>query len=280
MSNIKKFSRFMKEDLTGALVEPQSNSSAEAKRLGLTYVGFGRYTDNTGQVTHIVQNDKLIPFSKAVKTNSFKQLSGDDYGSYTQTMQPEINQTAQNITSFYPAENYNNEELDAIKAYTEGSYYDINEKLASLPTGVPADKIQPEFDVDNRPQMIAALDSALSRGKAPTDMLLYAGLSQDFDPLSLSAGKKFTFKGFRSATLDPSIVLNGDSKMVMQIRVRAGSQGMYLDDYSAAPGEKEFLLPRGSQIEVLSGPNKMVGSNAATQDPNKQIAYYDCQLVK
>ena len=98
----------MKEDLTGALVEPQSNSSSEAKKMGLTYVGFGRYTDNTGQVTHIVQNDKLIPFSKAVKTNSFKQLSGDDYGSYAQSMQPQINQTHQDMTSSYPPENFSN----------------------------------------------------------------------------------------------------------------------------------------------------------------------------
>ena len=280
MSNIKKFSKFMKEDLTGALVEPQSNSSAEAKKMGLTYVGFGRYTDNTGQVTHIVQNDNLIPFSKAVKTNSFKQLSGDDYGSYAQSMQPQINQTHQDMTSSYPPENFSNDELDAIKAYTQGSYYDINEKLATLPTGVAANKIQPEFDGDNRPQMIASLDSALSKSQTPVDVLLYAGLSQDYDPLSLSAGKKFKFKGFRSATLDPTVVLNGDSKMVMQIRVTAGSNGMYLDDYSAVPGEKEFLLPRGSQIKVISGPNKMVGSNAATQDSSKQIAYYDCQLVK
>ena len=277
---IKKFGQYMTEDLGGALVEPQSDSSAQAKRLGLTYVGFGRYADNTGQVAYIVQNDKLIPFSKAVKTNSFKQLSGDDYGGYTKAMQPEINQANQDLTSFYPPENYNDEELDAIKAYTEGSYYDINEKLASLPTGIPANQIQPETDGDNRPMMIAALDSAVSKVKTPIDILLYAGLSADVDPLSLAKGKSFVFKGFRSATIDPSVVLNGQAPTVMQIRVRAGSTGMYLEDYSAIPGEKEFLLPRGSKIKILGGPSKMVGSNAATQDSSKQIMYFDCQLVK
>jgi hypothetical protein len=277
---MKKFGQYMREDLTGALVEPQSDSSAQAKKLGLTYVGFGRYTDNTGQVSYIVQDDKLIPFSKAVKSNSFKQLSGDDFGSYTGAMKPQIDQANQDLTSFYPPENYDDAELDAIKTYTEGSYYDINEKLASLPRGIAANKIQPEFDGDTRPQMIASLDSALAKSKTPIDILTYAGLNSDFDPTSLVAGSTFAFKGFRSTSLNPSNIFNGDTVMVMQIRAKAGSKGMYLDDFSATPGDQEFLLPRGSKIKILSGPSKMVGSNAATQDSNKQILYFDCQLVK
>jgi hypothetical protein len=71
---MKKFKDFLSEDLSGALVEPQSNASKQAKQLGLTYVGFGRYEDpKTRQITHIVQNDRLVPFSKAVKTNTFHQ---------------------------------------------------------------------------------------------------------------------------------------------------------------------------------------------------------------
>jgi len=55
---LKKFSQFMHEDFNAALQEPSSPAAAEAKKLGLQYVGFGRYEDpNTQQITHVVQND-------------------------------------------------------------------------------------------------------------------------------------------------------------------------------------------------------------------------------
>lgn len=277
---MKKFGQFVKEDLTGALVEPQSNASQKAKRLGLTYVGFGRYEDQTGQVTHVVQNDKLIPFSKAIRSKSYKDFSADDFGDYTKNMQNDVTQLQTDLTSAYAPENYDNIELDAIKAYTDNAYYDINQKLASLPAGIPADQIQPEYDGDNRPKMIAALDSAVTKVGAPVDFIGYVGLGSDYDSLALQSAKKLKFKGFRSITIDPNVVLQSGDTTVLQIRVKAGSAGMYLDDYSSVPGEGEFLLPRASQIRIAAGPNKLSGSHAGLQDPNKQVIIYDCELVK
>jgi len=277
---MKKFGEFIREDLTGALVEPQSNASQEAKRLGLTYVGFGRYEDQNGQVSHIVQNDKLIPFAKAIKSKSYKDFSADDYGDYTKNLQNDVSTIHTELTNAYTPENYDNAELDAVKAYTESAYYDVNQKLASLPTGIPADQIQPEYDGDNRPELIAALDSALSKVASPIDFIGYVGLSQDYNTLALQSAKKLKFKGFRSLSIDPNTVLQSGDLSVLQIRVKPGDKGMYLDDYSATPGEGEFLLPRGSAIKVVSGPNKLSGSHGATEDPNKQIVVFDCELTK
>lgn len=280
---MKKFGEFVKEDLTGALVEPKSDASKEAKKLGLTYVGFGRYEDQTGQVSHVVQNDRLIPFSKAIKSKVYKDLSSDDFGDYTKNLQSDNANNGSlhdTLTSAYAPENYDNAELDAVKAYTDTAYYDINQKLATLPTGIPADQIQPEYDGDNRPALIAALDSAVNKIGAPTDFIGYVGISPDYDLLSLQSAKKLRFKGFRSLSVDPGVVLQSGDPTILQIKVKAGNPGMYLDDYSTNPGEGEFLLPRGSSIKIISGPSKLSGSNAASQEMNKQVIVYNCELTK
>lgn len=44
--------------------EPKTAAAQQAKKMGLTYVGFGRYADKTGNVAYIVQDEKLIPFKK------------------------------------------------------------------------------------------------------------------------------------------------------------------------------------------------------------------------
>jgi len=275
---MKKFGQFVKEDLTGALVEPQSNASQEANKLGLTYVGFGRYEDQNGQISHIVQNDRLIPFAKAIRSKSFKDFSSDDYGDYTKNLKADTDQVHSELTAAYSPENYDNAELDAIKDFTESAYAEVNQKLATLPAGIPADQIQPEYDGDVRPELIAAMDSALSKVASPIDFLAYTGLSQDVDIFSL--GKNLKFKGFRSISIDPNVVLQSGDPTVLQFKIKSGDPGMYVDDYSAVPGEGEFLLPRGAQIKIVSGPNKMSGSHALSQDPNKQINVFVCELVK
>jgi hypothetical protein len=283
---MKKFREYvkeelLKEDLSGALVEPKSNASQEAKKLNLTYVGFGRYEDSTGQVSHVVQNDKLIPFQTAVKSQSYKTLSGDDFGEYAKNLQGDISSLHNELTNAYSPENYDNSELDAIKAYTDNqtttTIYDISQKLASLPVGIPANKIQPEYDGDNRPEIIAALDSAIDKVKAPLDFTAYATLNGELD---ITLAKKLTMKSFTSATVDASVALQSGDPIMLQIRVSKGSNGVYADDYSSVPGEGEFIFKRGSVLEIVSGPHKIAGSHSESQDMNKAISLYICNLAK
>jgi hypothetical protein len=288
---MKKFNDFIKEDLNGALIEPKSASAAAAKKLGLQYVGFGRYEDpNTQQITHIVQNDRLVPFSKASKTATFKKQSSDDYGSYVKGLMPEIDQHNSDLTKYYVPETYTEDELDAVESYTGNDFLEMNDKLYSLPTGIPAEKIQPEFDGDDVPDRIADLDSALERVRSPKDFITYTGLSTELSAEDFIPGKKFRFKGYRSTSINPNIALNYNSRVnkdlqrkqtvMLQIRVPKGSNGLFVEDFSANPGESEFLLPRGSKVKIVGGPNKLVGSNAYTGDSGLEVLYFDCVLVK
>lgn len=288
---MKKFSDYLKEDLGGALVEPQSASSQEAARLGLVYVGFGRYEDpKTQQITHIVQNDRLVPYKRAVKTNSFKNSNSDDFGTYAKDLKPEVEQHHADLINHYLPENYNDSELSAVESYTSEDYLDINDKLRSLPAGIPADQIEPEYVGDNLPETIAFLDSALDRMKTPKQFLVYATLGEGYRIEDLQLGQTFRFKGYRSTTLNPGIAINFGSNpeaaqnrkqtVVLQILVKEGSKGMYVDDYSSTPGEAEFLLPRGSSVKITNGPNKLVGSNGYTGELNRQIIYFNAELVK
>ena len=291
MSDLKKFNEYLEEDFNQALIEPSSAAAQQAKKLNLQYVGFGRYEDpNTQQITHIVQNERLVPFSKAVKSNAFKQQSADDYGSFVKQQLPQIEQVHTYLSSYYKPESYSEDELDAIQEYTGVGYFDINEKLYSLPTGIKANKIQPEFDGDEIPAHVASLDTALNKTKCPIETLVYVGLGTDYDITNFIPGKSFAFKGYRSTTLNPNIALNYNSRVnktaqrqqtvMLQIRVKKGSKGMFVDDFSANPGESEYLLPRGSKVKILSGPNKLVGSNAYTGSNGLEVLYYDCELVK
>ena len=60
---ISNFKSFLNEKLSDEMMkEPSSEAAKQAKKMNLNYVGFGRYTDRTGQVKYIVKNDKLYPF--------------------------------------------------------------------------------------------------------------------------------------------------------------------------------------------------------------------------
>lgn len=288
---MKNFSEFLSEDLGGALVEPQSASSQQAKKLGLAYVGFGRYEDpNTQQITHIVQNDRLVPFNKAIKTNKFKQENADDYGRYVKNLRPDVEQNHMDLGEYYVPENYDETELAAIESYTGETYLDINDKLNSLPTGIPANQIQADYVDDELPSIIGALDSALDKVPAPKDFLTYVSLNENYSPADFSQGQTFRFKGFRSTSIDPGIALNFSTRtnqttrskqtVMLQILVKKGTKGMYVDDYSATPGEAEFLLPRGTALKITSGPNKLVGSNKYSNDMNHEVVFFNAEIVR
>jgi hypothetical protein len=91
------------------------------------------------------------------------------------------------------------------------------------------------------------------------------------------------------STINPDIALNfgentqGQNKrgqtIIIQVLVKRGAKGMYVDDYSATPGEGEFLLPRGSSIKLTAGPNKLVGSNGYTGEMNRQVIFFNAELL-
>lgn len=275
----------LNEDLTSALIIPdKSPAAAQAKQMGLLYVGFGRYEDPaTGQVAYVVQNDKLVPFSRAIRTNTYTATNGDDFGTFLQYLQAQVEQDVMKLVDAYPPEDYSEEELDAIKQFTDTGYYNVNSLLNSLPPNIMTKQIQPQTLSDTSPQIIQALDNAMARSKLPKEVIGYATLSSDVNPSDLQPNMMVTFKGYRSTTLDLATVLNKMSAdqtgggVVFQILMPKGSNGMYLDDFSSTPGESEYLLPRSSTIKIVSGPNKLSGTYQSP-DNNLSIVFYSCEL--
>lgn len=275
---MRKFSSknkaFFSEDLTSASSEPTSPAAAQAKRIGLVYVGFGRYEDpRTRQVTHIVQNDRLVPFSKAVRTNSYAQSSGNDIGNFVKSLKQGVQQAHGELSASYPPEKYSEDELDAIKFFTENGAQ-VNQSLAALPAGIEAQDIQPTGPGDNTPQIVASLDNALNKSKAPSNILTYSVLPSD---MQIKPGDAFSFKGYRSTSIDLGTVLASiqGNKTVLQTLVPKGTKGMYVDDYSSNPGEAEFVVPRGSVVTVTGGPSKLRGSIDGSET---EIIYYTAEI--
>ena len=58
-----RYEDYLKESLAAQIMQqPKSKVMLQAEKLGLTYVGFGRFADNQGNVTYMVNNNKLVPF--------------------------------------------------------------------------------------------------------------------------------------------------------------------------------------------------------------------------
>jgi hypothetical protein len=280
--------RNINENLNLAKIEPTSPAAKQAKSLNLQYVGFGRYVDpKTQQVTHIVQNDKLVPFNKAVKSNTFQTQNADDYGNFNNAMLPIVQQTHKDLTKAYGPEKYDDRELDAIYYFTSTGYYDINNRLSSLPAGVPANKIEKTSPDDNMPEVIASLDSAIKKIRIPQDVTVYTKLSGDIDINSLQPGMSFKFKGFRDTTTNLGSILANSSQQtgqsgrnqiaILQITVKKNSKGMYAADFSPNADDCEFILPRGAKIQIIGGPSNLVGSDAMSGSMNLEVLYFDCQ---
>lgn len=271
--------RTIVEDLNYASQEPSSQAAMQAQQLGLVYVGFGRYEDpRTKQITHIVQNDQLVPFRKAIKTNEYKTQQTDDIGNFVNAISPEAQQTLDMLTQTYGPNSYDENEIAAIQDFSSQSYSDINDYLSNFPSGTPIKQMMPEGPDDNRTDIIGTLDSAMKRVRAPMEFITYTKLGSDGDKSQIIPGTQFKLKGFRNTTVNLGTVLSQSdpSSTVLQIRVKKNSRGIYTGQFSQNPEEAEFILPRGTKIEVLAGPTKLVGSDGQSGGKNKEIYYYDC----
>lgn len=286
--------KIIREDLS-RILQPQPGQesvSQQASSKGLEYAGFGRYKDpKTGHITHISQNGKLVPFQGAVKTNTFQQTGTDDIGVYKEFTTPEVQELHAYLVSQYTPDKYNDRQLDAIHNFTNGGYADLNDRLSSMSSGIPATSMEPQSVDDPIPEMVGVLDSAIKKSRAPADFLVYCNLGANVDQESLYPGLKFTMKGFVTTTLDATTVINNADMsrvnpltgrpqvLMLQITVKKNSRGIYLSDFSATPDDTEFLLPRDSKLSIKSGPNQFVGSDANSENLNLEVMYYECTLM-
>lgn len=273
-------SKNLQEDLNVINSSIDPIIAEKAAKKGLQHVGFGKFENPvTGQITHVERNGKLVPYNTAIQTNSYKNENSDEFGAYSQLNAQNVDMLHDALSNHYSADKHSSDEIKSLQHFTNLGYDDINNKLSSLPAGINPNKLQLQSADDETPKHISNLDSATKKHRAPFDFTTYVKLGPDHDLLNFQPGKTIKFKGFRNTSIAPENIINipnenSKSTAVLQINVKKNARGVYAHDFSPNP-KGDFILPRGARLHIASGPHKIVGSNAATDNPNQEVVYYN-----
>ena len=126
---MKKFSAFLKE-------AQKSFAAQEAEKLNLTHVGYGKYADQTGKVTHMSKDGKLTKLSA-------KELEGgtENGGQETEGGEGQVDQGSISITfgRFNPPTTGHEALLSKVKAASKGGEYRIYPSRSQDPQKNPLD---------------------------------------------------------------------------------------------------------------------------------------------
>ena len=318
---MKKFGEYLTETLADEVKsEPTTAAAAQARKMGLTYVGFGRYADSKGQVSYTVDKDRLVPFKKKEDIHGMYQKihsappepapkKGEKPGiSKMQVMSKQADQfhttlkrrtkedkkinkekykqavqVNKALNNAYKPELFDTNEIEAIKYYTSQGFDPINRYLyKGHDEGVtPEDATAIESSVNT-------LDSAFEGTKAPFPYTVYTGLSGRYDPAKIAPGETYVFRGYLSTSLDYNTAISGftdlsDKSVVLQIEVQKGQKAIHVDGMSDNPGnEMETLLPRGSRVKIISGPHVLSSTSLDSDLYSDDFAVnlFHCVLVE
>jgi len=313
---MKKFDEYINETLaTEIKTEPKSAAAKEARRLGLTYMGFGRYADNKGRIAYIVDNERLVPYkrpeemeamysksmsqslspSKQTKGKPNDTIDAYNFHAYAQARRntedekilrqksKEFNALNKELYKLYKPNMFSQEEIDALRYYTADGFEPINRYLYK---GYEADTSQDEAgQID---ALVNAIDSAFEETQAPFAYSVYTGLSSRYSASKIKPGGEYIFRGYLSTSIDFNTAIGGfkdvnsrsDTYVVLQVEVSKGQRSIYFDPLSVNSGEGETLLPRGSRIKVISGPHMMDYGILNPDADEMQIALFHCEMME
>jgi len=240
-----KFDEFLSESLAAEIKsEPKTAAAKEARKLGLTYMGFGRYSDNKGRLAYVVHDDRLVPYksrddlddmyykswdasaSKPVakkslgvnnKPDKASQLKSefDFHDKVFKNRQKEDNKVlaqkdkeaqavSDQLYKFYKPNMFDETELNAIENYTGEGYGPINRYLYKGHD----EGLTPEKDQYIN-DSIDALDSAFEDTQAPFSYTVYSGLSSRYSPEKIKPGGEYIFRGYLSTSLSYETAISG-----------------------------------------------------------------------
>lgn len=318
---MKKFGEYLTETLADEVKsEPTSAAAAQARKMGLTYVGFGRYADSNGQVAYTVDKERLVPYKKKAdihgmyqkvhnappetapkngekagvsKTdimlkqadqfhNSLKRRTKEDQ-KINKDKYKEASKVNKELRNMYKPELFDSEELGAIKYYTSQGFGPINRYLYKGHD----ENVTPE-DAEAIQNTIDTLDSAFEETKAPFKYTVYTGLSGRYNPDKIAPGETYVFRGYLSTSLDYNTAISGftdlsDNSVVLQVEVDKGQKAIHLDGLSDNTGdEMETLLPRGSRLKVISGPHVLPATalDSDLYSDDFAVNLFHCVLVE
>jgi hypothetical protein len=315
---LKKFGEYLEESLAAEVKsEPKTAASIEARKLGLTYMGFGRYANSKGQITYIVHNDRLVPYKtqedvqgmyqkvhqtpSTVSTKSLEaqadkhnkiltKRSAEDEKIANRKMKEAI-KTNKILTKAFPASMFDENEMAALQEYTNQGFGPVNRYLYK---GLDDDATQEDADYING--VIEGMDSAFSNSQAPMNYTVYTGLSQRYTSDKFVPGKDYIFKGYVSTTLDYNTAIElfteqNEDSVILQIEVSKGQNAIHVSGFSNVNAdedeflqteEMETILPRGSKIKIISGPH-VIMTDAINKDRyggEWSVNIFHCQLIE
>jgi hypothetical protein len=223
--------------------EPKTEASRQARKMGLRYMGFGRYAGPDGNVSHIVVKDKLVPFKKDEELAKMMKKAGDEEAKRLTTPSPkdgkpvkkntgltysdvkkldvakrqrsredskilsakrkEIEALDKELTAFYGGI-FNDDELEAIDRYTDVEFQTINQYLYN-----GHEEGTDYYTAKEIESLVDKLDSAFEETEAPFKYTTYTGLSDRYKPGSFKVGGEYIFKGYVSTSLDHEVSVDG-----------------------------------------------------------------------
>lgn len=242
-----KYEEFLAESLAAEVKsEPKTAASKEARKLGLTYMGFGRYADRKGKLAYVVHDDKLVPYKSAydlddmyykaksvpaAKPTSKKSLAAnqkpdkatqlkqeyDFHSSVYKNRQKQDNKIlnqknkeakdlGNELNKFYNPNMFSEDELIALQNYTGSMYGPINRYLY-----MGHDEDTDPDDIEDIENHVEQLDSAFEETQAPFSYTVYSGLSSRYTPDNIKPGGEYIFRGFVSTSLSYNVAINGFS---------------------------------------------------------------------
>lgn len=247
---------------------PESDVRQQATAMGLDYFGFGRYGRDKS-VTHLAHNGTLIPFHSPVGVKQSKDWKGKerveldqegDKPSSTLMHKDNIRFTDKTFKDHNKLviKSLSDEEDDALGALLKGK---LDKANITIRRGL---NVRNQDHANN----LSILDTTMDKFKTPIPVTIYRATGTT----NYKKGNDYEFKGFLKGTIDPEKV---DGNHILAIDVPQGAIGVYNDN-----GSKDFVLPRGTRIKILSDP---VAVNPPTEDkygkPSKATVMFKAMVV-
>jgi hypothetical protein len=143
------------------------------------------------------------------------------------------------------------EDIALIETYSTQMHDTVNRYLyKGHDDGIDGQSAQQVTDI------IGAMDELFERSVAPFPYTVYTSLSARYAPDKIEVGGQYLFRGYVSTSLDYNVILDASDdgtdapKVIYQIDISQGQRSLY-----SGSEYHETLLPRGSVLQVVSGPN-------------------------
>lgn len=186
-----------------------------------------------------------------------------------------LQEIVKQLYGYYSPGLFSEEEIQAISDYTGNSYEVINRYLyKGFDNG-----ITPE-DAEYIQNTVSVIDSAFNETQAPFAYTIYTGLSQRYNAQDLILGNQYMFRGYVSGTLDYNNMLASFSKtsIILQIGINQGQPSIFVDPLVQTSQDLEVLLPRGSRIQLINGP-QVYNEQMVDKTTGNPIVFFTCSLV-